>query len=71
MFGLEDSYINVTTLSYTVTGLEEYNNYSFVIAAATEKGLGPYSTAYNFTTDEDRECRCLDERCAVIVFCYI
>ena len=55
VFDLGETYINVTSLSYTLTGLEEYNNYSFVIAAATQKGLGPYSTAFNFTTEEDRE----------------
>ena len=55
VFGLEKSYVNVTSLSYTFTGLEEYNNYSFIIAAATEKGLGPYSSVYRFTTEEDSE----------------
>ena len=55
MFGLDESYVNVTALSYTLTGLEEYNNYSFIIAAATEKGLGPYSSEHNFTTEEDSE----------------
>jgi receptor-type tyrosine-protein phosphatase Q len=53
VFDLGETYTNVTSLSYTLTDLEEYNNYSFVIAAATEKGLGPYSMPYNFTTDED------------------
>jgi hypothetical protein len=53
VFGLGESQTNVTTHSYTLTGLEEYNNYSFTIAAATEKGLGPYSMVYNFTTKED------------------
>ena len=55
VFGLGESQTNVTTLSYTLTGLEEYNNYSFTIAAATEKGLGPYTMVYNFTTKEDCE----------------
>ena len=52
-YGLGETHINLTTPSYTLTGLEKYNNYSFVIAAATEKGLGPYIMAYNFTTKED------------------
>ena len=55
VFGLSDISINVTSLSYTLTGLEEYNNYSFIIAAATVEGIGPYSTRINFTTEEDRK----------------
>lgn len=53
VFGLGDFSTNVTTYSYTFSGLEENNNYSFVIAAATSEGLGPYSEQIYFTTDED------------------
>ena len=55
VFGLSDISINVTSLSYTLSGLEEYNNYSFIIAAVTVEGIGPYSTPINFTTEEDRK----------------
>ena len=53
VFGLDDIDINVSSLSYTATDLEEYNNYSFIIAATTEVGIGPYSVPVNFTTEED------------------
>ena len=55
VFGLDDVSKDVTALSYTVTGLEENNSYSFIIAAATREGIGPYSTEINFTTGEDSE----------------
>ena len=53
VFGLDDIDVNISVLTYTATNLEEYNNYSFIIAAATEVGLGPYSSPINFTTEED------------------
>ena len=53
VFGLDDIDVNVSSLSYTATDLEEYNNYSFIIAAVTEVGIGPYSFPVNFTTEED------------------
>ena len=53
IFDLDDTYVNVTSLSYTFTGLEEHNNYSLIIAAATDAGIGPYSMQVNFTTEED------------------
>ena len=53
VFGLDDIDIIVTSLSYTVNGLEEYNNYSLIIAAATVVGTGPYSNPVIFTTQQD------------------
>ena len=54
-FGLDDINVNTSNTSYTVTNLEEYNNYSFIVAAATEAGVGPYSSPIKFTTQEDCE----------------
>ena len=53
VFGLDDIDVIVTSLTYTVSGLEEYNNYSFIIAAATLVGFGPYSNPVIFTTEQD------------------
>ena len=53
VFGLEDIEVNTSSLNYTFTHLEEYNTYSYIVAAATEVGIGPYSVQLNFTTDED------------------
>ena len=52
-FGLGDIHIITSNLTYTVTGLEEFNSYSFVVAAATIVDIGPYSSPINFTTFED------------------
>ena len=52
-FGLDDIHFNTSNLSYTARGLEEYNSYSFVVAAATIVDIGPYSSPINFTTFED------------------
>ena len=53
MFGLGDIEVNTSSLNYTVTHLEEYNTYSYIVAAATVVGIGPYSAPLNFTTEED------------------
>ena len=53
VFGLEDIEVNISSLNYTVTQLEEYNTYSYIVAAATDVGIGPYSAPLNFTTNED------------------
>ena len=34
---------NTTSLTYMVTGLSAYTEYSFRVAAATRTGLGPYT----------------------------
>ena len=46
---------NTTGTSYTLTYLEEYSDYTVTIAAATQVGLGPYSSPVQFTTAEDSE----------------
>lgn len=53
VFGEDDIDISETSLSYTAIGLEEYNNYSFILAAATIVGTGPYSNPVIFTTEQD------------------
>ena len=53
VFGSADIEVNVTSLSYTATNLEEYNTYSCIVAAASVVGTGPYSVPLNFTTEED------------------
>ncbi len=51
-FEIIDLVINATGLSYTERSLEEYNNYTVVIAAATRVGLGAFSPPMTFTTLE-------------------
>lgn len=53
VFGFEDIEVNVTSLNYTFTYLEEYATYSCIIAAVSQEGIGPYSEPFNFTTAED------------------
>ena len=54
-FNISDRVINTTSdaPSYTVAGLEEYNNYTCRVAAATRIGPGPYSAPIYFNTPED------------------
>ena len=52
MFGMPDRVDNTTRNYYVFTGLEEYARYAFQVAAATQGGLGPLSTAVRFTTFE-------------------
>ena len=54
-FNISDRVINTTTAvtTYTVTDLEEYNNYTCRVAAATRIGPGPYSAPIDFSTPED------------------
>ena len=54
-FNISDMVINTTSdvNSYTVTGLEEYNDYTCRVAAATRIGPGPYSAPIDFNTPED------------------
>ncbi len=51
-FDAHDIIVNPTTLSYVFTSLNEYNNYSCQIAAATSVGLGPYSQPIPLMTDQ-------------------
>ena len=54
-FNISDRVINTTTAvtTYTVTDLEEYNNYTCRVAAATRIGPGPYSAPTGFSTLQD------------------
>ena len=54
-FNISDRVINTTSdaPSYTVAGLEEYNNYTCRVAAATRIGPGSYSAPIYFNTPED------------------
>ena len=54
-FNISDMVLNTTSdvTTYTVTGLEEYNNYTCRVAAATRIGPGPYSTPIEFSTLQD------------------
>lgn len=51
--GYDDVIINTTLTSHTFTNLEEYNLYSYSVAAATVAGVGDYSGPNQFTTQED------------------
>ena len=57
-FNISDRVINTTSdaTSYTVAGLEEYNNYTCRVSAATRIGPGPYSAPIYFNTPEDGMC---------------
>ena len=52
-FNLTDITINVTNTSYTIATLEEYIRYSCQVAAATEAGVGPYSSPVEIITQQD------------------
>ena len=45
--------VHSTAMSAMATNLQEFNNYSCVVAAATIVGLGPYSLPIMFTTQQD------------------
>jgi hypothetical protein len=51
-FGMPTRVFNTTIPTITFAGLEEYAQYTYEVAAATVGGLGPYSTAVQFTTSE-------------------
>ena len=52
-FGSNDVLLNSTAMNATATNLQEFNNYSCIVAAATTVGLGPYSLPIIFTTLQD------------------
>ena len=52
-FDIPDIRVNTTFTSHTLTNLEEDNEYTITIAAATQVGVGPFSSPVNFTTLED------------------
>ena len=45
--------VHSTATSAMATNLQEFNNYSCIVAAATIVGLGPYSLPVRFTTQQD------------------
>ena len=51
--GYDEVIINTTLTSHIFNDLEEYNLYSYSIAAATSAGVGMYSDQDQFTTQED------------------
>ena len=51
-FGLPNFVANTTTESYTFTTLEEFNNYTVVVAAENTVGLGDFSITFNFSTPQ-------------------
>ncbi len=51
-FDIDNFIINTSSLIYSGTDLEEYNDYTFMVAAATGVGLGPFSTPQSFMTLE-------------------
>ena len=57
-FNISDRVINTISnaTSYIVDNLEEYNNYTCRVAAATRIGPGPYSAPIYFNTPEDGMC---------------
>ena len=50
---------SATTMQTTVTGLDEYTNYSITVFAATAKGYGNISAPIIVTTDEDSKFTCV------------
>ena len=52
-FSANDVILNSTGMNAIATNLQEFNNYSCIVAAATTVGLGPYSLPIMFTTLQD------------------
>ena len=52
-FDIPDIRVNTTITSHTLTNLEEFNQYTVMVAAATQVGIGPFSSPMNFTTLDD------------------
>ena len=52
-FQIPDITVNANTTSHTLANLEEHVEYTVVVAAATRIGVGPFSSAVNFTTLQD------------------
>ena len=51
-FGLAALTANSTVESFTFSKLEEFNNYSVIIAAENQVGLGDFSIILNFSTPQ-------------------
>ena len=52
-YNLTNITINITNTDYTIATLEEYVRYSCQVAAATEAGVGPYSSPVEIITQQD------------------
>ena len=59
-FEIPDITMNVNATSHTVTNLEEHVEYTVMVAAATRIGVGPFSSAVNFTTQQDGKSQSLE-----------
>lgn len=51
-YNLPTIFANTTELNYVFTGLEEFVNYTFKVAAVNTVGQGFYSTDFNFQTHQ-------------------
>ena len=51
-FGLANMTLYTSNESYTFSPLEEFNNYSVVIAAENAIGIGEFSSTFNFSTPQ-------------------
>ena len=49
--------MSLTDQNVTLTGLQEYEEYNFSVAAQTQPGIGPYSVAISVLTFQDSECK--------------
>ena len=56
-FDIPNIVANSSTITYTVSTLEEYTEYVFTVAAATSIGLGPFSSPMVFMTLPTSEYR--------------
>ena len=68
-FNLTNISVNITNTSYAIDSLEEYVRYSCQVAAATEVGVGPYSSPIVITTQQDGELAKLRLMSNQIVLC--
>ena len=67
-FEISDIIVNANTTSHTVTNLEEHVQYTVVVAAATRIGVGPFSSAVNFTTQQDGKTHAFSLQLLSIIF---
>ena len=55
-FGLPNFVANTSSQSYTFTTLEEFSNYTVVVAAENTIGISTFSTRFNFSTPQAGKC---------------
>ena len=60
--------VNAPTTETTLTGLNEYTNYSITVFASTSKGNGNVSAPTTVITDEDSKCAFLCNKLNYIIF---